>query len=350
MPLVLALTLVAAVRRPTSDWTDAARAGRYLLAGHLDVFAAVPSVQMGPISLALVGLVPGLAYMALVCALLPVLLYLLSLPYPPSRSTYRRLLIGGLILAWPWAAYGVQGHGDDAIVMLGVVLMVTAAELEREVGVVGGFLVAIAAKPTAILFLPLTFRHARRAGVLATLGAGVIWAPFVLADVSGFLAAGSGQGDLWPNSLIDFLGGDPHTGFPSWVRPVQLVGGLGLCWLLARRSGPAAAVAGVLAFRVMLEPGTWNYYSTAVIAAGLMLDLDRHYRIPWVTILGFVSFVATLGVPPLSVGQGVIRLLALVGVLTLAVGWNGATGTAARVHHAHSGTEDQVRLPAPGPA
>jgi hypothetical protein len=258
--------------------------------------------------------------MVAVCALLPLLLYLVSLPYPPRRQTYRRLLIGGLLLAWPWAAYGVQGHGDDAIVMLGVVLMVTALEFDREGGVVAGFLVAIAAKPTAVLFLPLAFVHSRRAGLLATLGAGAIWAPFALANVSGFLAAGSGQGDLWPNSLIDFLGGHPHTGFPGWVRPVQLVGGLLLCWVLARRSGPAAAVVGVLAFRVLLEPGTWNYYSTAVIAAGLMLDMHRGYRAPWVTLLGFVSFIATFGVPPLSLGQGIVRLLALAGMLTFAVG------------------------------
>jgi hypothetical protein len=320
LPLAVAVTLVAGVRRPTSDWADAARAGRYLLAGHLDVFAAMPDVQMGPLSLILVGLLPGLAYMTAVCALLPLLLYLVSLPYPSTRRTYRRLLIGGLLLAWPWAAYGVQGHGDDAIVMLGVVLMVTSLELERQGGVVAGFLIAIAAKPTAVLFLPLAFLRSRRAGVLAMLGAAVIWAPFALANVSGFLAAGSGQGDLWPNSLIDFLGGDPHTGFPGWVRPVQLIGGLGLCWVLAHRSGAAAAVVGVLAFRVLLEPGTWNYYSTALVAAGLLLDMHRGYRVPWATLLGFVSFVATFGAPPLSLGQGVVRVLALVTALGLAVG------------------------------
>ncbi len=320
LPLTLAATLVAAVRHPTSDWADAASAGHYLLAGHLDVFAEFPKVQMGPLALLLAGSVSGEVYMAAVCALLPVLLWLITLPYPRTRKTYGRVLFGALLLAWPWAAYGVQGHGDDAIVMVGVVVMVTSLEMQREVGVVTGFVIALLAKPIALLFLPLSFAHSRRAGAVAALGAAVLWAPFFLANVSGFFAAGSGKGDLWPNSLIDLLGGEPHTGFPGWVRPVQLVGGLALCWVLARRRGPAAAVAGVLAFRVMLEPGTWNYYSTAVIVAGMMLDLKRGFRIPWATLLGFVSFAATLGVPPLSLGQGVVRLLALGGGLVLAFG------------------------------
>jgi hypothetical protein len=306
-----------------SDWADAQRAGRFLLAGHLDVFARMPEVQMGPLSLTLAGLLSGPVYMVSVCAMLPLLLWLISMPFPPGRGTYGRLLLGGMLLSWPWAAYAVQGHGDDAIVMLGVVAMVTSLHRQRNVGVVAGFLLAIAAKPTAILFLPLTFLTNRRAGVLATIGAGAIWAPFVLADPSGFLAAGSGKGDLWPNSLIDFVGGQPHTGFPVWVRPVQLVGGLALCWVLARRDGPAAAVAGVLAFRILLEPGTWNYYSTAIIVAGLMLDLHRGHRLPWVTLLGFISFAAQIGDPPISLAPGIVRLLALAGVLAFAAGGHG---------------------------
>jgi hypothetical protein len=96
-----------------------------------------------------------------------------------------------------------------------------------------------------------------------------------------------------------------------------LVGGVALCWFLARRNGPAAAAAGVFAFRVLLESGTWNYYSTAVIAAAIMLDLHRGWRVPWVTLAAFVSFVSAFGVP-LTMGQGVVRILALTGVLAMA--------------------------------
>ena len=128
------------------------------------------------------------------CALLPLVLWIVTLPYPLTRHTYLRALIGGMLLAWPWAAFVVQGHADDALVVFGVLAMVSALKLRREFWVVACFLVAIAAKPTAILFLPLAFIHSRRAGILATVCGGLLLAPFILADVPGFLAAGTWQG------------------------------------------------------------------------------------------------------------------------------------------------------------
>ena len=321
-PLVLPGTLAAAIAltvgRPLSDWPLASAGGHYLLSGHLTVYADMAYVQMGPLSLVLAGALPGSIYLAAVCALLPLILWTAMLPYPPTRQTYLATLFGGLLLAWPWAAFAVQGHGDDALVVVGIVAMVSALKLHRGVWVVAAFLVALASKPTAILFLPLVFLRSRRAGIVATLAGGLLWAPFVLADVPGFLAAGRGQGDLWPYSLPDLLGGVPHTGFPEWLRLVQLIGGVAMCWFLARRRGPAAAVAGVFAFRVLLEPGTSNYYSTSVIAAAILLDLHRGQRVPWATILGFVSFVATFGEPPITLVGGFVRILSLTAVLALA--------------------------------
>jgi hypothetical protein len=317
LPGTLATVMALAVGGPMSDWDAATTGGHYLLSGHLSVYADMPHIQMGPLALLLGGALPGPVYVVTVCVLLPLVLWIVTRLYPQTRRTYVCALIGGMLLAWPWAAFGVQGHADDALVVLGIVVMVSALSLHREAWVVAGFAVAIAAKPTAILFLPLAFMHSRRAGVLATLLGGLIWAPFVLANVPGFLAAGSGQGELWPYSMPALLGSVPHAGIPAWVRPVQLVGGAGLCWFLGRRRGPAAAVAGVFAFRVLLEPGTWNYYSTSVIAATIMLDLYCCGTVPWATLLAFVSFVSAFGAP-LSVAQGVVRILALMGVLALA--------------------------------
>jgi hypothetical protein len=317
LPASMATVMALGAGGPTSDWDAATTGGHYLLSGHLSVYADKPHVQMGPLALLLAGVLPGPFYVAAVCALLPLVLWMVTLPYPPTRGTYLRVLVGGMLLAWPWAAFAVQGHADDALVVVGVLAMVSALNLHREAWVVAGFLVAIAAKPTAILFLPLAFMHSRRAGILATVGGGLLWAPFILANVPGFLAAGTGQGELWPYSVPAFLGSVPHTGIPAWVRPAQLVGGVALCWFLARRNGPAAAAAGVFAFRVLLESGTWNYYSTAVIAAAIMLDLHRGWRVPWVTLAAFVSFVSAFGVP-LTMGQGVVRILALTGVLAMA--------------------------------
>lgn len=318
LPGVLATLLSLGAGGPRSDWDAATTGGHYLLSGHLSVFADKPHVQMGPLALVIAGVLPGPVYEVAVCALLPLALWMMTLAYPPTRQRYLATLIGGMLLAWPWAAFGVQGHGDEALVVCGVVAMVAALRLQRESWLVAGFLVAIVAKPTAILFLPLAFIYSRRAAIIATLGGALLWAPFILADVPGFLAAGGSQGEMWPNSLPALLGSVPYAGVPGWVRPVQLVGGGVLCWFLVRRAGPAAAVAGVFAFRVLLEPGAWNYYSAAVVAAAIMFDLDRGWRVPWATLLAFVSFVSTVGVP-LTRTQGAVRILALAGVLVLAI-------------------------------
>lgn len=325
LPGTLAAAMALGVGEPTSDWDAAISGGHYLLSGHFTVFADKPQVQMGPLALLLAGVLPGPVYLAAVCALLPLVLWIISLPYRPTRELYVRLLIGGMLLAWPWAAFAVQGHGDDALVVLGVVTMVSALRLHREAWVVVAFLVAIAAKPTAILFLPLAFMISRRAGILAILGGGLLWAPFILGDVPGFLAAGRGQGQLWPYSVPALLGYVPFKGIPDWLRPVQIIGGVALCWYLARRRGPAAAVAGVLAFRVLLEPGTWNYYSTSVIATAMMLDMYRGWRVPWVTLFAFASFVVSFG-EPLNMAQGAARVLTLTGVFVLAVVEGSTTG------------------------
>ena len=318
MPGTLATSIALTVGRPMGDWSIAVAGGHYLLSGHLTVYADMAYVQMGPLSLVMAGVLPAPIYLAAVCALLPLVLWMMARSYPPTSQTYLITLAGGMLLAWPWAAFALQGHGDDALVVVGVVAMVSTFKSHREIWVIAGFLIALAAKPTAILFLPLAFMHSRRAGMVATLAGGLLWAPFVLADVPGFLAAGQGQGFIWAYSLPDLLGGVPQTLLPGWLRLIQLVGGLAMCWFLARRRGPAAAVAGVFAFRVLSEPGTWNYYSTSVIAAAILLDLHRGWRVPWATLLGFVSFVAVFGEPPITLGPGLVRIVSLTGVLVLA--------------------------------
>lgn len=317
LPGVLAVAMSLAVGHPMSDW-DFARAGAdRLLDGHLTVYADLPKVQMGPLALLLAGLLPGPVYMAFVAAWLPVVLWLVVLPLAPTRRTYMKAAGIGMLVAWPWAAFGVQGHADDALVAAGAVGMVTAIRTRHGRWFVIAFLVAVAGKPTAVLLLPLALLHSRRTAVVAAGLGGLVWAPFVLSDVSGFLAAGRGQGDLWAWSLADLLGGVPHSGFPDWLRPVQLVGGAALCAVIAHRRGAAAALLAVVAFRVLAEPATWNYYSSSVVVAAVVLDMHRGARIPWATLLAFVSFFAAVE-PPLSSTQGLVRLSCLFAVLAIA--------------------------------
>lgn len=318
LPVTASVAIAAVVGHPMGDWNIARLAGDFLLGGHFDVYAAMPKAQMGPLALLLAGALPGWAYLAVACILLPLLLLLVMMSSPPSVHLHGVVLIGGLLLAWPWTALGVQGHLDDALVTLCAVSMAVAYEQNRRGWLAAALVLALAAKPTAIVFLPLVLMRSRRAGVAALIIATAIWAPFFLADPIGFLAAGRGPGDVWPGSLHWLLGAEPYSGFPMWVRPAQLVGCLLLCWRLTHHRGPAAALLGVLGLRTLLEPGAWNYYGSALAAVGLLFDM-RHLRWPLATSLGVLSFATVLSTP-ISTTGGYVRLFAITATLALAAG------------------------------
>jgi hypothetical protein len=308
-PTAVCAAIAMAAGLPGGDWEIARDAGEIVIGGGLDVYAQMPTAQMGPLALLLAGALPGWLYLTVICALFPAILLLALANQAPSARLYAVVTAGGILLAWPWVAFGRQGHADEALVVLGAAVMVVAFERRRSTWVAAAFLLAIAAKPIAVVLLPLVFMSSRRAGITALLGTAVIWVPFFLADPGGFLAAGRGPGDMWPGSLHTLLGAEPFTGFPVWVRPVQLVGGLLLVWVLAKHRSAAAAVVGVLAFRALLEPGAWNYYGAAIAATALLFDA-RNLRWPAVTALGAVSFASVLNTPISTLG-GHIRLMAI---------------------------------------
>lgn len=299
------------------DWEIAEEAGALLLRGHFDVYTLMPTAQMGPLALLMAGLLPSPVYMLSLCALMAGVLALAVSTPPPSRRLYTVALAAGILLAWPWSAFGIQGHADEALVVLGGVAMVSAYERRWHGAMVAAFLVAIAAKPTAIVLLPMLFLGSQSAAVLALAGMTAIWMPFFLSDPAGFLAAGRGPGEVWPGSIHAMFGVELESAFPRWVRPTQLVGGMALVWALTRFRTPAAALVAVLAFRALLEPGAWNYYGTALAAAGLLLD-TRNFRGPWVTALGFVAFAVVLDTP-ISAAGGHARMAAIVIALTVAL-------------------------------
>jgi hypothetical protein len=322
LPAVTCLSLAVAVGLPVSDWPIAVEAGDYLLDGHLDVYAKHPGAQMGPLALVLAALLPGLLYSGVVGALLPVFI-LLVLDTRRTQQVGPATFVAASLLAWPWATFAVQGHGDDALVLVGLAVVLMSHGPKRHLGVVGGFLLAIAAKPTAVLFLPLLLLSSRRTFWAGVGGAGLIWAPFVLADPVGFLAAGHGFSDVVPGSLAALIGIEPMSGYPEWVRPLQLAGGVLACWWLASRCGWQAAALGVVAWRTLLEPAPWNYYSASLIAVAAVFDHARASRVPVASLLAFATFAMYYVADPMPTAVGLLRLLALAALLFLAASSSG---------------------------
>lgn len=315
LPVVAATSLSTAYGLPVSDWPIAVEAGDYLLQGNLDVYAEHPGAQMGPLAFLVAAILPRWLYSPFVSGLLIVFLTLVIRARPDFRVG-PGILAAGMLLAWPWAALGVQGHGDDAIVLVGLAVMVFTHARGTSWGPVAGFLLAVVAKPTAILFLPLLLLQSRRAFVAGLIGGAIIWAPFVLIDIDGFMAATRGHSDVLPGSLAALLGIEPMSGYPWWVRPAQLALGLTACWWIGARGGWSAGILAAVTLRTILEPAPWNYYSASLIAVALMYEASRGLRIPIFSLLAFGTYLlANPYFDPLPWPAGVLRLAAMFAIL-----------------------------------
>ena len=105
--------------------------------------------------------------------------------------------------------------------------------------------------------------------------------------------------------------------YPLWVRPTQFVGGLLLCWLVARRWSMSAAVVVVLAFRAALEPAPWPSYSTSVLAAAVLL-VGPGRDVASSGVAALASMLVAYAYP-LSPALGIVRLLFLIASATAAM-------------------------------
>lgn len=302
---------VAGSGAEVGDVAIAATAGAALLHGDLAVYAHHPDAQMGPLALVLAGGLPRLAFVLVVCALLPVFLALAV----RLGVTSRQATIGGVLLAAPWGHLAATGHADDPLVLLGAAAVLVGLRERSDLWVLGGFVLAMAGKPTAVLLLGLVVLAGWRPLVVGVAAAGAVWAPLVVADVRGFLSAGQGIALVQPWSGPDLLGAAAGESFPVWVRPVQLIGCLGLAFAVGRWRGPAAGLVVAVAFRVALEPGAWPSYCASLVAVAVLV---QHRWQP--AIVGAAT--AAWGVSwlfPLDATSGTIRMLLVVVTGGLAV-------------------------------
>ena len=248
-------------------------------------------------------------------------------------------LIGGLCLLVWWGQFSGFGHLDDAIV-----LTIGAVVVERRLQ--GGHRLspvlvglAIAVKPWAVFFLPLTLgvnvgnpadeaptESSLRARMRVLIGpllaiavAAVLWAPFVLAD-SGTLRALRPTVNLAPDSVLALFLSD-STSIPEWLRTAQLVGGLGLGLALVVRGRALSLPLACIALRLAIDPGTWAYYTPGLLIGALLLDA-RESRTYWpVCTLAATVLLAPPSIVPSDTLGGVMRALACVGAIVLAWAW-----------------------------
>lgn len=230
-------------------------------------------------------------------------------------------LVGGVVAAVAWVPLAARYlHIDDALAVLAIVGAVVAIRCER--GVLAGLLVgaAIGCKPWAAPMMPmlagLPRTQWRRAGAAAVAATAAVWLPFLIAAPS-MVRAGSPQVDVSDASVLRLFGVPGGIG-PGWVRPVQLVVA-GMCATVAATRGRWTGVAlVVLAVRILVDPGTFEYYTSALVVAALVWDtVARSSAVPVATVCAALALDLAEVVVASATARAVLRLGAVLGL----VGW-----------------------------
>jgi len=307
--------------------------------GGLHLYANYRTFQTGPLTLALAAglrfIGPNRGAVANVVLMLALGIALVLIVESSASSVASRhmgagwlinltVLLGGLVLIPAWAKLaGSYGHTDDALALFGVAAAVwcVANGSPWLCGVAIAF--AIISKPWAITFLPLALAFKRRDACRALLAASASTAavvlPFVVAD-RATLRVGAFPYRIAANSTLILFHLKVGSVSPSWVRPMELVGGLVFASVAALRGRWYAIPVVAVAARVAIDPETYGYYATGVVAAAMIWDLYSWRRpLPIATL---ASFVLLLDAPALAgpAVQAIARLA--VGVIAiLIVGW-----------------------------
>ena len=230
-------------------------------------------------------------------------------------------LVGGVVAAVAWVPLAARYlHIDDALAVLAIVGAVVAIRCER--GVLAGLLVgaAIGCKPWAAPMMPmlagLPRTQWRRAAAAAVAATAAVWLPFLIAAPS-MVRAGSPQVDVSDASVLRLFGVPGGIG-PGWVRPVQLVVA-GVCATVAATRGRWTGVAlVVLAVRILVDPGTFEYYTSALVVAALVWDtVARSSAVPVATVCAALALDLAEVVVASATARAVLRLGAVLGL----VGW-----------------------------
>ena len=303
------------------DWSTVDR-GAHLLtggqaAGGLHLYARDPSIQIGPLTLGAVRFIELFAgrHAALAVALIGTALLLPALAgleravrFTTDAARHRAAkltLIGGLFIVPAWLqATVVYAHPDDVLVAVFTVgALVAVARRRPLLGLM--IALAIAAKPTAVVLVPLVFvfsgRSRATAGSLAALGFGA-WLPFVIADRATLLASHP-QTLVQPHSGLSLFGlaGTPA---PTVLRLAQFGLPLVIGWLVVRRGQWAAVPLIGYGLRVAIDPGDFAYYAVGVLVAALAWHLLRDNpepsarwssSVPWTVIAASIALSAPAG-------------------------------------------------------
>ena len=322
------------LQRGDHDWQLLSSAGQALFGGEgLHVYAADPRVQAGPPTLLLVRAVmllpPGLALGLVWLMLALVGWYLfrlaeqegarrLGLPDAAASPSYALTSVAlGLPLMTMWGMLaGACPHPEDGLTILAATAAVMSIQRGRatRAGLLVG--VAMALKPWGVAALPMLFplEQRRRALAIAVAIPAVCWLPFLLYDPDTLRATGHAF-PLNETSPLRAFGLSGEL-VPSWLRSIQLLTVLAVAVVVTVRGNWRQAFAAGCATRLLLDPGTYDYYIAGLLMVVAVTERSAGQR-GWRTLwLGVGLLLVPLFVG--GVAMATIRA-AVLGVVIL--GW-----------------------------
>jgi hypothetical protein len=306
----------------------------YHLAGGIHLYASYPKLQSGPLTFVTalpMALLPthlsDAVGVVVMYAAGPAVVWLIAdAAHRAGLVAHRQAVLQGLLLwgllAPLWGQLAITfGHYDDVLALVLLAAAINAMSRSRATTTALLLGASAGAKPWAIAFLPLALvcadgkrvRHLLEAVAVMT----VVWLPFLVTDWHTLRAA-TFKIAISPNSVMALF--HPIGKTPSWVRPVQFIGGAALALLCVMRRRWAAVAMVAIALRIGTDPHVYSYYTTGMLVGTGVWDLlGSRWRFPVATTIGFVAlFWTTFWSLPLHV-MGVIRLCFVLSVPLLAI-------------------------------
>lgn len=318
------------------SWRFFALGGRLLTnpgpGGGLDVYARHPALQIGPLPLVAAAVLNALGPLSRIAAVavLTVAGFVMlgvigQMRIGGVRLSRRRLFVLALLFMPVWMELAFHyAHLDDGLALLAATVAMREAGRGRAVSTALALALAADCKPWAVAFVPLLFvvapRDRMRAFAVWASGVAVAWVPFVVADWHTLLAATF----RIPNTATSALRalGVTAGATPAWDRPAELVFGTLLAALAVRTGRWPAAPFAAVCVRILLDPGTYAYYTAGLVITAVLVDafLTR-LRAPVYTAGAVVAVYLLRAVPVDAAALGALRatycLLALTALFLL---------------------------------
>lgn len=299
--------------------------------GGLHLFATHPELQMGPLTMVvaagLVGTVgPALSSWfagALMLSLGALDVWFLALLAPGRRL--RRWVVSAAVVIPAWSVLAVHyGHLDDVLALTFMSAGLLLARRRQPWAAAVAIGLAAAAKPWALPMLFMAWgdreHRAKRLG-LGLVVSVLPWLPFVIGDprtmhIGSFVIRNAADSALRVWGVTD-----PMT--PWWCRFAQLGLGALVAWYAARAGRIEWIPIAVIASRLVIDPGTYLYYTSGLVLAALAVDLSGARQRPRprlaLVVSGWLLVDLVLKWLHLPLVAGPVRAAFLVGLLTLAV-------------------------------